>query len=89
MIRPVSARLARWLRILAVLAVANGLNAWAMGAALAADASAKAKSTPKAKAKTASKAKPKASTATRTRTRTKTGKTGKTARRIPRKTKPR
>jgi hypothetical protein len=68
MIRGVSARLARWLRILAVLAVANGLYAWGMGAALAAaDASSKAKTTSKAKTKT--------STATRTRTRT--GKTSK------------
>jgi hypothetical protein len=79
MIRMVSARLAWWLRILAVLAVANGLGARAMGAALAADASAKGKATSKAKtAKTASKAKAKASTATATRTRTRTGKTGKT-----------
>jgi len=75
MIRMVSVRLARWLRILAVLAVANGLGAWAIGGtALAADGSAKGKST--SKAKTASKAK--ASTATRTRTRTRTGTTGKT-----------
>jgi hypothetical protein len=76
MIRMVSARLARWLRILAVLAVANGLGARAMGAALAADARGKGKATSKAKtAKTVSKAKTKTSTATRTRTRT--GQTGK------------
>jgi hypothetical protein len=73
MIRAVSARLARWLRILAVLAVANALGAWGMGAALAADASARAKGTSKAAAKAKTK------TSTRTATRTRTGKTGKTA----------
>jgi hypothetical protein len=83
MIRMVSARLAWWLRMLAVLAVANGLGAWAMGTALAADASGKGKSTSKAKAaskaetktSTPTRTRTKTSTATRTRTRTRTGKT--------------
>jgi hypothetical protein len=75
----VSARLARWLGILAVLAVANALGG--PGAAVAADASSKAKAAatkPKATSTAKAKAKTKASTSTATRTRTRT-RTGKTA----------
>jgi len=68
---PVSACLARWLRILAVLAVANALVTWRLGAAFAANASSRASGTSKTKGP--SKAKTKTSPATRT------GKTGKTA----------
>jgi hypothetical protein len=72
----VSARLARWLRILAVLAVANGVGgrAWAT----APDSSSKARSTSKAKAKAAAKAKTSTATRTSTRTGTRTS-TGKKA----------
>jgi len=68
----IGGRLARWLRVLALLALANGLGHRAWGAAP--DASSKGKVTAKAKTKAGTRTK--TATKTSTKTSTKTGKTG-------------